>query len=103
MASPGTCCGQVRGGGHGPLAPPLKSAYVTVYRSRRSLKLVFFALQTSKSELPIMRSVPTATLLPSIDSLFKEADDMFLIVLLTIATMHCSLCYERNVIYSSGL
>ena len=33
-------------------------------------------------------------------SLFKEGNDIFLIVLLTIATMYCSLCYQRNVIYS---
>jgi len=33
-------------------------------------------------------------------SLFKEGNDTFLIVLLTIATMYCSLCYQRNVIYS---
>jgi len=27
MASPGTCWGQVQGGGHGTLAPPLKCAH----------------------------------------------------------------------------
>jgi len=41
-----------------------------------------------------------ALLPPIINSLFKEANDMFLIVLLTTANAYCSLCYQRNVIQS---
>ena len=36
-------------------------------------------------------------LLPPIDLLFKEADDLFLIVLLTTSSTYCSLFYQRNV------
>ena len=51
---------------------------------------------STRSWLPANASA-TAT---PIDSLFKDADDIFLNMLLTTASTYCSLCYQRNVTQS---